>query len=459
MRAHPWIRSLTIIVVLLLSRVLSAAEAEVDRITVKDGTVLKGKIKRVDDDKLILATDFSDDIAIDVGQITDVESTQPFSIRLITGEILAGFIEVSDGRIILRETLPAHEAAEPSSLVPSEIPLAAAASGATSATAEPEVEPGIEIQPEDEADVEAEPEVEGEAEFAGESEVAAIEVPAIAQAEPPLEDLEPSEGPGESAPPTATVPMETADTAAAEREFDFEDVDWIRKTPPYLRYEANLNAGAQLARGNSDTTDLHFDARFDPSFGWNTIRIFGQYDKKKADGDTTTNRWDANLAYERNFHRRWFVGLNNSYEADHERDLNLRIVAGAGVGYRFFDADPTFLSVLPSIAYVNENYELADDDTNYAAFRLQLDFTRDLYNDDIRVYHYSVYLDNLQDLSDINLDTRTGLEIDMPWDLVLAGEFQANWENEPAAGTKKLDTRYLLKIGFKFSGDENDWFH
>ena len=25
-------------------------------------------------------------------------------------------------------------------------------------------------------------------------------------------------------------------------------------------------------------------------------------------------------------------------------------------------------------------------------------------------------------------------------------------------GAKKLDTRYMLKIGFEFEGDETDWF-
>jgi len=432
MRASPLTRATRVsplIIALLLPRLLAAAEVEVDRVTVKDGTVLKGKIKRVDDDKLILDTDYSDDIAIDVGHIVDVESTQQFSIRLITGEILSGFIEVSDGKIILREALPAPEASE-APVAPREIHLADTTAGATATPALPE---------------------------AG---AASTEMPPIAQGEPPgtsVDELHPEDEQRQPVQPSAAERAQTADVGG--REFDFEDVDWIRKTPPFLRYEANLNAGAQLARGNSDTTDLHFDARFDPSFGWNTIRIFGEYDKKTADGETTTNRWDANLAYERNFRRRWFVGLNNSYEADHERDLNLRIVAGAGVGYRFFDVDPTFLSVLPSIAYVNENYKLAADDANYAAFRMQIDFTRDLYKDDIHLYHNSVYLDNLQHLKDINIDTRTGIEIDMPWDLALSAEFQANWENEPAMGTKKLDTRYLLKVGFKFAGDENDWFH
>jgi putative salt-induced outer membrane protein YdiY len=260
------------------------------------------------------------------------------------------------------------------------------------------------------------------------------------------------------------------------RQFSFDDVDWIREKPTYLRYDADLNVGIQLARGNTDTTDLHFDARFEPSFGWNTLRLSGQYDKKSADNETTTDRWKASIVYERDFRRRWFVGAANTYESDKQRDLDLRFIVAAGVGYRFFDEDPTHLSVLPALAYVNENFktvltnveedpnlppiwEKSSDDTDYAAFQLKFDFTRDLYKDDITFFHNNMYLQSFQDIDDIIVETRTGISFDMAWDLVLTAEVETDWENVPAEDAKKWDTRYMLKIGFEFEGDENDWFH
>jgi hypothetical protein len=63
----------------------------------------------------------------------------------------------------------------------------------------------------------------------------------------------------------------------------FSDVDWIEKKPTFYRYEAELNVGVQAARGNTDTTDLHFDGRFEPSFGWDTLRLSAQYDRKEAE--------------------------------------------------------------------------------------------------------------------------------------------------------------------------------
>jgi len=450
MRRDLSIRASSILLLLLVvSPPLAAAEAFVDKITMKDGSLLKGEIKRVEADELILDTDYADDVVIEVEHIVDIESMQQFSIRLLSGEIFSGFLVVSNGKIELRESLPAPgepeatEAAEPIDLTEParEVPTTTPDTGVdevmeqTLPTAESQLlQTTSDDLPRDEATIE------------------------IAK---PADD-------GSSGSPFAVE-------HTGGRKFSFDDVDWIREKPTYLRYDADLNVGIQLARGNTDTTDLHFDARFEPSFGWNTLRLSGRYDKKSADDETTTDRWNASLVYERDFHRRWFVGAANTYESDAQRDLDLRFIVAVGVGYRFFDQDPTHLSVLPALAYVNENFkevlenvetdpnappiwEISSDDTDYAAFQLKFDFTRDLYKDDITFFHNNMYLQSFQDLSDIIIETRTGISFDMAWDLVLTAEVETDWENVPAEDAKKWDTRYMLKIGFEFEGDENDWF-
>jgi putative salt-induced outer membrane protein YdiY len=434
--------SLILLLLLAASPPLAAAEAIVDQITIKDGSILKGEIKRVENDELILDTDFADDVVIEVEHIVKINSKQQFSIRLLSGEIISGFLSVSKGKIVLRESLPG--------------------SGESKAAEEPGESDFKE--PEDEAPPTTPAPRVGEivqkTSPTAESPLPQTTPDDLPRDEEAIEIAEPTDG-GPSVIPTA---VERPDS----REFSFDDVDWIREKPTYLRYDAELNVGAQFARGNTDTTDLHIDARFEPSFGWNTFRLSGLYDKKSADGDTTTDRWKASLIYERDFRRRWYVGAANTYESDAQRDLDLRFILAAGIGYRFYDNDPTHLSVLPALAYVNENFhEFIDpitqvkssDDTDYAAIQFSLDFTRDLYKDDITFFHNNMYLGSLQEFSDIIVETRTGIKFDMAWDLVLSAEVETDWENEPAEDAKKWDTRYMLKIGFEFEGDEDDWFH
>jgi len=422
MRWNSPIRASSFLLALLaVSPPPAASEAAVDQITIKDGSVLKGEIKRVENDELILDTEFADDVVIDVEHIVNIQSKQHFSVRLLTGEIISGFLTVSNGKIVLRESLP--DPGEPKAAVAAE-------------------ESDFEKRSPKAAPEKFDPEVDG----------------VVQQAT--LDDLQQGAATPELAEPTDSWSAEfQSDGESSDgRQFSFDDVDWIREKPTYFRYDADLNVAIQLARGNTDTTDLHLDARFEPSFGWNTLRLTGIYDKKSADNDTTTNRWKASLIYERNFRRRWFVGAANTYESDAQRDLDLRAIVAVGVGYRFFDEDPTHLSVLPAIAYVNENFADDTDDTNYAALQLTFDFSKDLYKDDITFFNKLMYLNNLQSLSDIIIETRTGIAFDMPWDFVLSAEVETDWENEPAEDATKWDTRYMLKIGFEFEGDEYDWF-
>ena len=375
-------RTSSILFALLISWPLSAAAETVDEITLKDGSVLKGEIKRVEDGELVIGTDYADDVSIEVENIIGIESDQQYPVRLRDGEEISVVLTISNGKLSARESPPA--------------------TGDREAT------------------------------------------------EPPKEV--------ESAEPKPTVDS-IPDTPTEEREFSFDDIDWIDEKPIYFRYEAEINLGAQIAKGNTDTTDLHLDALFVPTFGLNTIRFLGEFDRKEAEGLTTTDRWLGSLEYERDFGRRWFVGAANSYEADAQRDLDLRIVATAGAGYRFFDEDPTLLSVMLGVAYVRETFEDSADDADYAALRWKFDFSRDLYKDDITIYHNHLYINSLQNFSDIIIQTKTGLEFHVAWGLTLSAEFQSDWENEPAVDADKLDTRYILKIGFEFGGDQADWFH
>jgi hypothetical protein len=179
----------------------------------KDGSVLRGEIKRVEEGELVIGTDYADDVFIEVEHIIGIESDQQYTVRTRDGEKISVVLTVSNGKLSARESPPAT----------------------------------------------------------GDREAA-----------PPPKEAEPAE----PRPTVGSIP----DAPTEEREFSFDDIDWIDEEPTYFRYEAEVHLGAQIAKGNSDTTDLHFDAAFVPIFGLNTIRFLGEFDKKEADGVTTTDR-------------------------------------------------------------------------------------------------------------------------------------------------------------------------
>lgn len=278
-------------------------------------------------------------------------------------------------------------------------------------------------------------------------------VPALPKPAPPDSVPLPAPEPEAAAPSGGPHP----DELAARTLIPFREIDWIEEKPTFYRYNAAFNVGVQAARGNTDTTDLHFDARFQPSFGWDTVTLAAQYDKKEADGDTTTDRLSALFIYEHDFDRRWLGGLITTYERDRQRDLARRVLSGAGGGYKLFDHDPTHLKIFLALAYVSEDFTDDTKDRQYPGALWRLALERDLYKDDVTLYHNHQFVDSLQNLGNFLAETTTGLAVDV-FDFTLSAEFQFDWTNEPASGSKQEDTRYLLKIGYEFEGDENDWW-
>ena len=54
--------------------------------------------------------------------------------------------------------------------------------------------------------------------------------------------------------------------------------------------------------------------------------------------------------------------------------------------------------------------------------------------------------------------TDQGLMFDLINDFYLKLAFEFDYNREPADGAKTNDYRYLVKLGYDFSGDQNDWW-
>jgi putative salt-induced outer membrane protein YdiY len=239
---------------------------------------------------------------------------------------------------------------------------------------------------------------------------------------------------------------------------DLADIEAIHEVTPYYRYVGNLDFGLAIAKGNSDNENINFSGFLAPSWGKNTIVLSGRWNRGEADGELNASNWRVQGQYEREFWKRWFFLLFNSYEADKLQELDLRITAGTGLGYWFFKPDPTLLRVSLGPAFVDENFEGSDDDRQFAALRWTLDFDQDLWSPDVSIYHNHILTVGLTEDQLIML-TAQGLKFGLIADLALKAEFQWDYNKSPADGAKSSDYRYLLKIVYDFGGDENDWLH
>lgn len=441
---------------LLAGLILVAAPAHADTVKLTNGDVITGTVKKLADGSLIVKTEYAGEISIESEFIAAVQTDQPFTVRWDDGSEKVGRLTITaDGRIdVVGGSTPtdttAAEPAEGAHVVSAEaVPSEAAQPAADAVVAAPEAPEKESVPAEIAAEADA---VEEDASRA----LAAVE-----PTEAPSQEYEEAERAAAEATAAAIEYAEEhgeGPVAAESDAVDMAKVYSLKPILPYYRYEGSFNVGFNAARGNTDTTDTHIDGKIVPSFGRNTIAFGGELNRSEANGVTNKSNWTIRAEYDREFgvRRRWYGNVFNTYENDELANLNLRVTAGAGVGYKFFNERPTLLRISLGPAYVNEDWRIETDRT-FLGLRWNLNFERDLWTEDFTFYHSDTMTFGLSETQYV-LRTTTGLKLKLIADFAISAEFKYDYNAEPPPETLKSDQYYILKIGYDFRGDENDWF-
>jgi len=85
--------------------IICAGEVFADKIVLENGDTLTGTIEKVVDGKLTLKTDYAGPIEIQVAKIKEIFTDNPVEVRLLSGEVFKGKIKtVEDNRLVVEES-------------------------------------------------------------------------------------------------------------------------------------------------------------------------------------------------------------------------------------------------------------------------------------------------------------------------------------------------------------------
>jgi putative salt-induced outer membrane protein YdiY len=231
---------------------------------------------------------------------------------------------------------------------------------------------------------------------------------------------------------------------------DLGQVKYIGRRPkPAIRIRGDVNAGLDVKRGNTDTDAAHLDATVVARTAKDRATFHGEYDREKAEGIDTANRWLTYLDYNRFLNKKLFAFGNATFESDEFRDLNLRSTLGAGLGYEVFDTPQRNLDVRGGLAYVDEDFDIGEDKT-YPSFTWGFNYDEWLFDKITQFFHRHQGFISLGDPSKTVIRTRTGFRFPLPKGFSTTLQYNWDWDNNPAPGADPVDTRALVLIGYNF---------
>jgi putative salt-induced outer membrane protein YdiY len=129
--------------------------------------------------------------------------------------------------------------------------------------------------------------------------------------------------------------------------------------------------------------------------------------------------------------------------------LNLRSTLSAGLGYQVFDTPERNLDVKGGVAYVDEDFDIGED-YSYPAFTWGLNYDEWLFDKITQFFHTNQGFIGLSDPNKVVIRTRTGFRFPLPKGFSTTLQYNWDWDNNPAPGSDRVDTRALVLIGYNF---------
>jgi putative salt-induced outer membrane protein YdiY len=245
--------------------------------------------------------------------------------------------------------------------------------------------------------------------------------------------------------------------AAGERLVVLQDTVAINPQPPEVPgWEGSALAGAKFERGNTIKDEAYVDLKVAYEIGKSRIALRGTYDGERTTDRSTgvANTNDRNIfgriLYDYYFGEKWFWWTGTSAEKDGPSNLDLRFMAGAGLGYKFWDRKNLKLYTRLGPAFVREDFrDSSSGDEERVSAIASWDFSWKLspvwsyFND-------GSYLQSLEDADVGLLKLETGLRGDITEHIFFEGKILYEWDSETASDAERQDVDYILGVGYKF---------
>jgi len=239
--------------------------------------------------------------------------------------------------------------------------------------------------------------------------------------------------------------------AAAGRTTPLDELRVINPAPWELgqgyRWTGKVGVAFVRERGNTDTDELDVSAETVWRSTEDRYTLKWTSEQDKANNEKTADNWQGSAKYDYFLTDPNYVGLLALAESDKFQDLNLRYLIGPYYGRQFYDRPVFSLSGELGASYVNEDFDEAEDQ-DYPAADWHLDASSNILGGDSSLYFNQLGIWNLDDTSDLIVNSTFGLSFPLLWNIEAAAEVLLEYDSGAVEGVDDLDQTYKFRINY-----------
>jgi putative salt-induced outer membrane protein YdiY len=215
-------------------------------------------------------------------------------------------------------------------------------------------------------------------------------------------------------------------------------------------YKTRLNVSGAWTSGNSRTDRGQADGEFTARSPDVRYILSGKARREAISGEQTASNWLGSLKRDHFLlDPSHFIYARASLERDRFKDIDLRSTLGGGFGWQLLDNEVTKLTLGAGLDAVR-TLRIAAADERYPALGWDVRLSRWLGAKAVELLHEQEGFWNLHDTHQVTLRSRTGMRVPVAKGMVANASLNVDWERQPAAGRKPLDTTLLVGVGWEW---------
>jgi hypothetical protein len=288
--------------------------------------------------------------------------------------------------------------------------------------------------------------------FAGEIKIASVNILQVSTDDPVT--LKMSDGTIYREKQIVTTDQGAAVRTEGEAPVYFEpgDIKYVNPDPWLLgegyKWFGEANTAAVLERGNTDTDEIDADFRSIWRSLVDRYTMRGAYEVDKANGEKNKNQWRLRGKYDRFTDQdpNTYYGGQLVFFHDEFVDLDLRTTVGPYIGRQFYDSNLLTLSGEVGLVYVDEQFEIAEDDDFYGG-NWELMVTSDIIpKTELYVEQFGVL--NFDEIDGVLVDTIIGIKLPLLYGFQAAIEAKFEYDGGAVGDVDEMDETYSFKLGY-----------
>ena len=214
-------------------------------------------------------------------------------------------------------------------------------------------------------------------------------------------------------------------------------------------YSGLFNLGGELNRGNSNTSSVNFESKFQVRTHKHRFTVDVTHNFGETNGDVTIRNSSGSLKYDFFSGEKVYSYAQSLNEQDPFANLNLRNTDGLGMGYQFSETRKLNLFVELGISFFNEDVIIGND-KRIAAGRWAVGFDWEFIPRRIWLYHHEEGYYNFEEKTYV-MKSDQGMRIPLRDNFSLNFEVDYRINSAPQAGDKNSDMRALFGLTYNYA--------